>query len=146
MICRNGADPLLMSWTNITVSADRLASNRGIKIAIGTPPQNFSLRPTIVADNLFVSNFAECGSVFNGSCIGRRGGVYDPDVSTTTRSSSLSAWNGTPDALLSGETYIYLNDILNFGQNTTIYGYPFMMDQPGWTGKSLLHSSLPING
>jgi len=45
------------------------------------------------------------------------GGVYDSGASSTFRKTI--------------ESLVYFNDILQFG-NSTAYGFPFLMDQPGY--------------
>lgn len=129
MTCKNSADPLLLPWANVTVSSDGLASFRGIKVAIGTPPQTFSLIPSTSYNNLWVVNITECGSTFNDSCIGPLGGVYDPEVSSTYYPTTLSNWNGSYDTPIIPGYFEIFNDDLRFGENTTVYGFPCIMER-----------------
>jgi hypothetical protein len=130
MACANESPPLLLPWTNITVSKDGNAVARGIEIGVGTPNQIFSLRPSIGDVNTWVFNLAICVSASNDSCIGTAGGAYSSQSSSTFRLSTQARWNGSQATNEPG-SFIYFNDDIDFGQNGTAYGYPIFMDQPG---------------
>ncbi|KIW68716.1 hypothetical protein PV04_04640 [Phialophora macrospora] len=131
MTCANTASPLLLRWTNITVSSDNRALSRGIALELGSPPQILSLLPAIGNNNTFVFNAADCATSTNDSCIGPKGGVFDPSKSTTYRQTSQTTWNGSQTRELEGGSYIYFNDYLGVTTSSTIYGFPVFMDQYG---------------
>jgi hypothetical protein len=132
MACGNGVPPLLLPWTNVSVTKDGNAISRGIEISVGTPNQIVSLRPTIADYNVFLFNQADCKSESNDSCIGYDGGTYDSGKSSTFYLTTQARWNGTYNALeQSSGSFIYFNDVIDFGQNGTVYGFPMFMDQPG---------------
>lgn len=95
MACANDAPPLLLPWTNITVSKDGNAVARGIELGVGTPNQIFSLRPSIGDVNTWLFNLATCGSASNDSCIGTAGGAYDSQSSSTFQLTTQARWNGS---------------------------------------------------
>jgi hypothetical protein len=130
MACTNDAPPLLLPWTNITVSKDGNAVARGIELGVGTPNQIFSLRPAVGDVNMWLFNMATCGSASNDSCIGTAGGAYNSQSSSTYQLTTQARWNGSQSVNEQG-SFIYFNDEINFGQNGTAYGYPMFMDQPG---------------
>jgi hypothetical protein len=129
MACTNDAPPLLLPWTNITVSKDGNAV-AGIELGVGTPNQIFSLRPAVGDVNMWLFNMATCGSASNDSCIGTAGGAYNSQSSSTYQLTTQARWNGSQSVNEQG-SFIYFNDEINFGQNGTAYGYPMFMDQPG---------------
>jgi hypothetical protein len=131
MTCANTAMPLLLAWHNITVTSDNRAISRGIEFAIGTPPQSLSLRPAINDNNTFVFNAADCVSASNDTCIGQKGGVFDPHLSTTYQQAPKTTWNGTQGPELDTGSYIYFNDDLHLGNGITVFGFPVFMDQYG---------------
>lgn len=59
------------------------------------------------------------------------GGVYDSGASSTFRKTIESQWNAAYEPNLAGLSLVYFNDIFQFG-NATAYGFPFLMDQPGY--------------
>jgi hypothetical protein len=130
MACTNDAPPLLLPWTNITVSKDGNAVARGIELGVGTPNQIFSLRPAVGDVNMWLFNMATCGSASNDSCIGTAGGAYNSQSSSTYQLTNQARLNGSQSVNEQG-SFIYFNDEINFGQNGTAYGYPMFMDQPG---------------
>jgi len=130
MACANDAPPLLLPWTNVTVSKDGNAVVRGIELGVGTPNQIFSLRPSVGDVNTWLFNIATCGSASNDSCIGLEGGAYDPQDSSTYQLTTQARWNGSQSTNEQG-SFIYFNDDINFGRNGTAYGYPMFLDQPG---------------
>src|SRR4051794_20633118 len=136
MACANNAPPLLLPWTNVTVSKDGNAVARGIELGVGTPNQIFSLRPSVGDVNTWLFNMATCGSASNDSCIGFAGGAYDPQSSSTYHLTTQARWNGSQSTNEQG-SFIYFNDDITFGHNGTAYGYPMFLDQPG-QGKSQL--------
>jgi hypothetical protein len=132
MACANGVPPMLLPWTNVTVSKDGNAVSRGIEVGVGTPNQVFSLRPSIGDVNMWLFNLATCGSASNDSCIGTAGGAYSSGSSSTFQLTTQARWNGTQSVIeQSSGSFIYFNDVIDFGQNGTVYGYPMFMDQPG---------------
>jgi hypothetical protein len=134
MLCLNSASPLLLPWTNVTVSQDGVAITRGIEVALGTPKQVFSLIPSIGDNDMFVFNIADCISASNDTCIAGRGGVFDSSKSNTYELTTQSDWNGTYE--VTQGSYIYFNDELNVGYDGLVYGYPVLMDQNG-VGKNV---------
>lgn len=137
MSCPNGASPLLLPWTNVTVSDDGKAVSRGIEIGVGTPVQVMSLRPAIVSNNLFLFNVAECGSAANSTCLGNHGGVYDPTKSSTYEPSTKAQWNGTLGRDTDAGSYIYLNDDLSYGTTGRETEFPLFMNQPGYGERNI---------
>ena len=117
MACANGSVPLLLPWTNNTVSATGKILSRGISFAIGTPPQSFSLTPSTFSNNIFLNNAAECVAATNSSCIGQLGGIYDSATSTTFAEVDYATWPGSRDSvgLASGSSSIFFNDAAAFG-------------------------------
>jgi hypothetical protein len=117
MACPNGSTPLLLPWTNNSVSAAGTILSRGISFAVGTPPQSFSLTPSTFSDNVFLNNAAECVAATNSSCIGQLGGIYDSTTSTTFAEVSYATWPGSRDPveLASGSSSIFFNDAIAFG-------------------------------
>lgn len=130
MACGNGVPPLLLPWTNVSVTKDGNAISRGIEVGVGTPNQVFSLRPSIGDVNMWLFNMANCVSASNDSCIGYAGGAYDSGKSSTFQLTTQARWNGSQSTNEQG-AFIYFNDDITFGQNGTAYGYPMFMDQPG---------------
>lgn len=126
----NSASPLLLPWTNVTVTADNRAISRGIQFAIGTPPQILSLRPSLSNNDTFVFNSADCAPA-NDSCIGLKGGVYSPAKSSTYRRSPLTSWNGTQGLETAEGSYIFFNDYVQLTSGISAYGFPAFMDQYG---------------
>jgi hypothetical protein len=122
---------MFLPWNNISVTPDQVAINRGIQIAIGTPPQIFSMRPSTADVDLYVANKADCAPSYNDSCESFYGGVFDPNASSTFHLTTKGHWNGTDDPSLTGLASIYFNDVLFFG-NATSYGFPLFLDQPGY--------------
>jgi hypothetical protein len=128
MACANNAAPLQLPWTNVTVSNDGFAVSRGIEAGIGTPNQIFSLRPSVDLNNTFLFNIADCGSASNSTCIGGKGGVYDPSKSSTYAVTIKDRWNGTDGYEIGQGNFIFFNDNIEFQQNGTVDGYPMFTD------------------
>ena len=122
---------MFLPWNNLSVTPDQVAINRGIQIAIGTPLQIFSMRPSTTDDNLYVANKAVCAPSYNDSCTGMYGGVFNSNASSTYHPITKGYWNGTDDPQIAGLASIYFNDVLSFG-NATSYGFPLIMDEPGY--------------
>ncbi|KAI8931451.1 hypothetical protein NX059_011778 [Plenodomus lindquistii] len=118
MACPNGSVPLLLPWTNNSVSAvpDAILS-RGISFTVGTPPQPFSLTPSTISDNLFINNVAECVAATNSSCIGQFGGIFDSATSTSFAQVDYATWEGSRDSidLASASSYVFFDDAVAFG-------------------------------
>ncbi len=131
MSCANASPPLGLSWQNITVSDDGLAISRGIGLAVGNPQQIVSLRPSIGDDNTWFFNSADCVSSKNDSCIGLKGGVFDPSSSHTYEQTIEAAWNGSHTQDVTNGAYIFFNDEIRFGNNGSATGFPLLLDQPG---------------
>jgi len=135
MTCANGADPLGLSWENVTVSNDGKAAARGIAVGIGSPQQIVALAPSIGDANTWLFNAADCVSASNSSCIGQKGGVYNATLSDTFVQTTEVAWNGTElSSQLDAGSYIFFNDDLHFGSNGSSLGFPLLLDQPGYGG------------
>ena len=119
--------PLLLDWSNITVSANGVAITRGIEVGVGTPNQIFALRPSTTLNNTRLSNVIDCVSESNSSCVGAKGGVYDSSKSSTFSVSLKDRWNGSQADLerVTG-AYVYFNDLLNFQLNGSIKGCPLV--------------------
>jgi hypothetical protein len=122
---------MFLPWNNISVTSDQVAINRGIQIAIGTPPQIFSMRPSTADVDLYVANREDCAPSYNDTCEGPYGGVFNPKASSTYRVTTKGHWNGTDDPSLTSLASIYFNDVLSFG-NATLDGFPLFLDQPGY--------------
>ncbi|RVX71122.1 hypothetical protein B0A52_03488 [Exophiala mesophila] len=136
-LCQNGAPPMHLPWSNITVTTDQKAITRGIQLTLGTPPQIVALRPSTADYNLYVANRVSCEPEFNATCIAGYGGVFDYTESSTFTQVTEAQWNGTKypdDVTLS---YVHFNDVLSFG-NGTIHGYPAFFDEPGYGGQGAL--------
>ncbi|KAF2186488.1 acid protease [Zopfia rhizophila CBS 207.26] len=109
--------PLLLPWTNATVSADGTILSRGIEFTVGTPPQPFALTPATSTNNLYLNNVAECVAAKNSSCIGQVGGAFDNAASTTFAQSPYAVWRGSRDSieLASSSSYAFFEDAISFG-------------------------------
>ncbi|EXJ87613.1 hypothetical protein A1O3_04574 [Capronia epimyces CBS 606.96] len=136
-ICENGAPPMILPWSNVTVTTDQKAITRGIPVSMGTPPQIVSLRPSTSDDVLYVVNRAQCAPEYNSSCIGMYGGVFDYSASSTFLQVAEGQWNGSGNANPTQLSFVTFNDALSFG-NATVYGYPAVYDQPGYGGQGVL--------
>ncbi|KIW93489.1 uncharacterized protein Z519_06094 [Cladophialophora bantiana CBS 173.52] len=141
--CQNFAEPLLLNlgYHNLS-SGGSAAPAWGIEVEIGTPPQRFSLRPSIY-DVTILSYETHCSSQNDYGCLAAQGGVFDPELSSTESVSVGTAWNGT----LGGEAnaadlsyYFFYNDVLRFGYNeTVVWGFPFVTDDgQEWASYSTL--------
>ncbi|KAJ9497521.1 hypothetical protein LTR99_009139 [Exophiala xenobiotica] len=135
--CPNGAPPMFLPWTNVTVTLDQKAWNRGIGVSIGSPPQVISLRPSTSDYDLYAVNKAICNSSTNDTCIGSYGGVFDPASSSTFRQIAQGQWNGTNEPNPTELSRVYFNDVLTFG-NATAYGFPAYFDEPQYGGQGVL--------
>ncbi|KAH7081939.1 aspartic peptidase domain-containing protein [Paraphoma chrysanthemicola] len=135
MACANGSAPLLLPWTNNTVSAAGTILSRGISFAIGTPPQSFSLTPSTRSNNLFVNNAAECKAATNSSCIGQLGGIYSSATSTSFAQVNYAIWGGSRDSvdLASSSSYVFFDDAVAFGLKPTTNKFALF---PGYTNGS----------
>lgn len=133
MTCANKAPPLGLSWGNVTVSDDGKAIARGIGVGIGSPQQIVALAPSIGDDNTWLFNAADCVSAANSTCIGAKGGVFNKTLSHTFQQTTQAAWNGSDQASeFESGSYIFFNDVLNFGDDGSSPGFPLYMDQPGY--------------
>ena len=130
-VCPNGAPPMFLPWSNLSVTSDLVAINRGIQIAVGTPPQTVAVLPSVSDDDLYVANPADCAPAFNDSCEGSYGGIFNPKLSATYHLTTKGHWNGTDTPYLTSLASIYFNDVLLFG-NATSYGFPMFFDQLGF--------------
>jgi hypothetical protein len=121
MACSNGSTPLLLPWTNNSVSAAGTVLTRGISFTIGTPPQPFSLTPSTLSNNVFINNAAECVAATNSSCIGQLGGIYASATSTSFAEVDYAVWTGSRDIieLASAGSYVFFNDAAAFGLKPT---------------------------
>ncbi|KIW20682.1 hypothetical protein PV08_01259 [Exophiala spinifera] len=135
--CENGAPPMFLSWTNVTVTTDQKAINRGVQVSMGTPPQIVSLRPSTADDNLYVVNRENCAPEYNDTCAGQYGGVFDYSKSSTFTQVAAAQWNGTDAENPNQLSFVHFNDLLTIG-NASIRGYPSMYDQPGYGGQGVL--------
>ncbi|KAJ9603396.1 hypothetical protein H2200_012174 [Cladophialophora chaetospira] len=136
-LCQNGAPPMFLPWTNVTVTTDQKAITRGIQVSMGTPPQIVSLRPSTSDDTLYVVNREQCSPQYNDSCIGLYGGVFDYKKSDTFLQVAQGQWNGTVGQNPHQLSFVHFNDLLTFG-NASIYGYPSIYDEPGYGGQGVL--------
>ncbi|KAJ9634794.1 hypothetical protein H2204_006027 [Knufia peltigerae] len=135
--CQNGAPPMYLSWSNVTVTTDQKAINRGVQISMGTPPQIVSLRPSTTDENLYVVNRENCAPEYNDTCAGLYGGVFDYAKSSTFTQVAAAQWNGTDAENPNQLSFVHFNDALTIG-NASIRGYPSMYDQPGYGGQGVL--------
>jgi len=130
--------PLVLPWTNTTVSADGLAVTRGIEVGIGTPNQIFSFRPDTTINNTRIYNVLDCVSISNTSCVGGKGGVFDSTKSSTYIVSIKDRWNGSAaDAETASGSYVYFNDVMDFQENGTVNAFPLVMDSELNQGSTL---------
>ena len=63
--------------------------------------------PTTAADDLFVTNVANCGDATNDTCVGTVGGVFSPGKSSSYVLTTKGQWNGTKDYDVDGGSYIF---------------------------------------
>ncbi|KAK4935591.1 hypothetical protein LTR10_023385 [Elasticomyces elasticus] len=136
-VCPNGAAPMYLPWTNVTVTTDQQAITRGIQMSMGTPPQIVALRPSTSDDNLYVVNKVQCAPEYNDTCIGLYGGVFDYNASSTFVQVAAAQWNGTAESNPNELSFVHFNDLLTVG-NASIYGYPAIYDEPGYGGQGVL--------
>ncbi|KAH7398285.1 aspartic peptidase domain-containing protein [Pyrenochaeta sp. MPI-SDFR-AT-0127] len=139
MACSNGSVPLLLPWTNNSVSAAGTILSRGISFSVGTPPQPFSLTPSTLSNNLFLNNAAECVAAKNSSCIGQLGGIYDSATSTSFAQVGYSIWGGSRDTvdLALASSYVFFDDAVTFGLKPTANKFsPFPIYTNGSTDTS----------
>ncbi|KAI1623201.1 aspartic peptidase domain-containing protein [Exophiala viscosa] len=136
-VCQNGAAPMYLPWTNVTVTTDQEAITRGIQMSMGTPPQIVALRPSTSDDNLYVVNKVQCAPDYNDTCVGSFGGVFDYNTSSTFVQVAQAQWNGTAEANPNELSLVHFNDLLTVG-NASIYGYPAIYDEPGYGGQGVL--------
>ncbi|KIX96784.1 uncharacterized protein Z520_07504 [Fonsecaea multimorphosa CBS 102226] len=136
-LCQNGAPPMFLSWSNVTVTTDQQAISRGIQVSMGTPPQIVSLRPSTADDNLYVVNKAQCAPQYNDSCIGQFGGVFDYSTSKSFLQVAEGQWNGTDEGNPNQLSFVYFNDVLTFG-NASVDGFPASYDEPGYGGQGVM--------
>jgi len=130
MACANDAEPLQLWWESYALGSDYSTYVMGIQLEIGTPAQSFSLRPSVYYDNVIVSSITDCESRSNQTCVAYCGGVYDFASSPThTYDKSEDGWNGTHDTDAELGNYGYFNDDIAFGWNSSIAGFPFLVDQ-----------------
>lgn len=133
MSCSSDVKPLQFTFQNVTLTDDGRARSNGIAVQLGTPAQVFSLTPTTLLNNTFVNNIATCGSETNASCISTIGGGYDTSASSTFRSSTSDAWNGSAengaDAFI-GLSAIYFNDVLTVASQV-LPGFPLLIQATG---------------
>ena len=129
--------PLVLPWSNVTVSTNGLAVTRGIELGIGTPNQIFGLRPSTTLNNTRLVNVLDCVSETNTSCVGGKGGVYDSSKSSTFLAVIKDRWNGsTFDTETSTGSYVYFTDVIDFQANSTVPGFPLVEDSDVVSGKS----------
>ena len=131
MSCPDGVPPvppLQLPITNNTVTPDGKAVAIGIQLGIGTPQQIFSLKPATSLSDLFLFNIADCGSLANDSCIGPKGGVYDPGASSSYVQTTSQQWNGSRNHNLPAT---YFNDILHYGSSEVAWDFPAFLKPYG---------------
>ncbi|KAF2031911.1 hypothetical protein EK21DRAFT_62252 [Setomelanomma holmii] len=135
MACPNGSAPLLLPWTNNSISAAGIILSRGISFSIGTLSQSFSLTPSTRSNNLFVNNAAEYTAATNSSCIGQLGGIYSSATSTSFGQVSYGVWEGSRDSvdLASASSYVFFDDAVAFGLKPTANKFTKF---PGYTNGS----------
>ena len=104
---------------------------------MGSPPQIVSLRPSTSDDVLYVVNREQCAPQYNDSCIGKYGGVFNYDKSSTFLQVAEGQWNGTVESNPNQLSFVHFNDLLTFG-NASIYGYPAIYDEPGYGGQGVI--------
>lgn len=135
--CRNAAPPARLAISSNNLAEDQTtAPATGIQLAVGNPPQRFSIRPRILDQTIF-ARADGCEGETDFACISRRGGVYDPDLSSTSSSSAnVDSWNGTLGRT-TPENYELYNDILTLNildNETSIHGFPLTSDSPASPG------------
>lgn len=132
MTCQNGSPPLGLKFGNITMTEG--VTVRGVGLAIGSPIQIVSLRPSTSTDYTWVYNAVDCKDDSDSYCYANYGGVFNSSKSRTYKQVDKSAWNGssvTEDPKAASDSYIYFNDNVLFGNNGTIPGFPMVMRKLG---------------
>ena len=108
MACANAVAPLQLPIANFSVTPDGFGFTRGVQLGIGTPQQIVSLVPGMSDVNTYVWNSAVCAPS-NNSCLAGRGGVFNPQLSSSFAETRASEWNGSR---FNGNEaqFIYFND------------------------------------
>jgi hypothetical protein len=124
---------MLLPFENVTVSDDGVAIARGIAVGLGNPQQFLALVPSFAADDMFVTNIADCGAdgTANLTCLGTIGGAFSPADSDTYVRTTKAQWNGTADYDVDGGAYVFFNDDLRYASAALEKGYPLFMNEPG---------------
>ena len=131
MSCSNGAEPLQLPLTNVTVSSNGIAVSRGVEIGIGTPQQIVSLQITLNDFDMFVTNAQNCNET-EAKCAARLGGIFDSSKSSTYNRARKSEWNGTtPAEVFSSSNYIFFNEHIEYGSGASANALPLIMAEPG---------------
>ncbi|ORY14245.1 aspartic peptidase domain-containing protein [Clohesyomyces aquaticus] len=104
---------------------DGVALNRGLPVSIGGQPQG--LRLTFFWNNTVIENGEDCRSSNNGAsnatnCVGRSGGVFYIDKSSTWKPAPDGAWNGTLHDPVNNETLQETSHILRGWDTATFSG------------------------
>lgn len=124
--------PLLLKYTNNTVSTDDGAISNGIAFQLGEPPQLFSLTPSTLLNNTYFNSLSTCGSNPNDTCIASIGGGFTPSASSTFRASNINAFNGSAETngdVLIGQPALYFNDVLTIDSGRALYGFPALLQR-----------------
>lgn len=136
MSCLNGSTPLLLPWTNHSVSAisDSVVT-RGIAFTAGSPAQSFSLTPSTTSDNIFVGSAEQCGASINQTCVAQFGGVFDSTKSTSFTETNYAKWGGSRESIdwASDSSYVFFADSIAIGQSPNTRK---LVDLPMYTNRS----------
>lgn len=92
MSCQNGVAPLSLPIINNTISADGNTVSRGIEFGIGTPQQILSVSVSLTDSDTYIYNRAQCNVSAEIICIGRLGGMYDPESSDSYVQTTRAQW------------------------------------------------------
>lgn len=130
MTCANDALPLLLPWSNISVSTNDQIVRRGIRLSIGTPEQVFSLKPATGSAAVWVYDAADCLGDDYASCVAAKGGVYNQSESSTFVQVTNQTWNGTLWANQVDLNWTYFEDTLHRDNSEPSPGFPFLIHPP----------------
>jgi len=131
MSCPNGVEPLQLPIHNVTVTSSGRAVSRGVEFGIGTPQQIVALQLALLDSEVFIPNLESCNGTAS-VCAGELGGMYDATLSDTYSQVTKSQWNGT-DSRGTDEGFIFFNDRVQYGSNSSHDAFPLLMSQPSFS-------------
>lgn len=130
MSCASDVQPLQLKFSNNSVSTQENAFTNGVAIALGSPPQLFSLTPSTLLNNTYINSISTCGPNPNGTCLSVIGGGYSSSASSSFRASTIDAFNGSTEGgadNLIGQPALYFNDLLTVSANQLLPGFPALV-------------------